>query len=121
MSDFQPPRERLREHGRVPNFRNLPRDVGVRFAGCNRRRLYDRFSMGRPPQAVRIAGLPEPSETAATGRLRALWLPTDLIRGSGSGPLAVLNGEDRSFDARGQVKLGKDMAHVELDGVVTDV
>jgi tRNA 2-thiouridine synthesizing protein E len=54
-------RERYREDGHTPNFRNLLKDFAARVRpGTDSKYLYDLFPAGPAKQGVKIAGLPKP-------------------------------------------------------------
>lgn len=53
-------REKFREDGHTPNFRNMMKDLEDLLPGCDSKKVYDLFPMGPAKQGVKIAGLPKP-------------------------------------------------------------
>ena len=54
-------REKYREDGQTPNFRNMLKDFTERVRpGTDSKYLYDLFPTGPAKQAAKIAGLPKP-------------------------------------------------------------
>lgn len=53
-------RERYREDGHTPNFRNMLKDVQELIPGMDNKALYDLFPMGPAKQGAKVAGLPQP-------------------------------------------------------------
>jgi tRNA 2-thiouridine synthesizing protein E len=53
-------RERFREDGHTPNFRNMLKDVQELIPGMDSKALYDLFPLGPAKQGARVAGLPQP-------------------------------------------------------------
>jgi tRNA 2-thiouridine synthesizing protein E len=53
-------RDRYREHGHTPNFRNMLKGVAEIIPGCDSKALYDLFPMGPAKQGAKVAGLPQP-------------------------------------------------------------
>jgi tRNA 2-thiouridine synthesizing protein E len=54
-------REKYREDGQTPNFRNLLKEFADRVRpGTDSKYLYDLFPTGPAKQAAKIAGLPKP-------------------------------------------------------------
>ncbi len=54
-------RERYREDGQTPNFRNMVKDFDASHPGRDwKQHLYELFPMQPARQAVRVAGLPKP-------------------------------------------------------------
>lgn len=54
-------RDKYREDGHTPNFRNFMKDVAELMPGADSKRMYDLFPKDGPAkQAVKIAGLPKP-------------------------------------------------------------
>jgi tRNA 2-thiouridine synthesizing protein E len=53
-------RERFREDGHTPNFRNMLKDVQALIPGMDSKALYDLFPLGPAKQGCRVAGLPQP-------------------------------------------------------------
>lgn len=53
-------RDRYREHGQTPNYRNMLKDLAERLPQYDSKTLYDLFPGGPAKQAVRVAGLPKP-------------------------------------------------------------
>ncbi len=54
-------RDRYREDGHTPNFRNMLKAVAEEvLPGCDSKALYDLFPTGPAKQACKIGGLPQP-------------------------------------------------------------
>ncbi len=53
-------RERFREDGHTPNFRNMLKDVQELIPGMDSKALYDLFPLGPAKQGAKVAGLPQP-------------------------------------------------------------
>ena len=54
-------REKYREDGQTPNFRNMLKEFAERVRpGTDSKYLYDLFPAGPAKQAAKIAGLPKP-------------------------------------------------------------
>ncbi len=54
-------RDRYREDGHTPNFRNFMKDMAEVMPGVDTKGMYDLFPKDGPAkQAVKIAGLPKP-------------------------------------------------------------
>jgi len=53
-------RERYREDGHTPNFRNMLKDVQELIPGMDSKALYDLFPLGPAKQGAKVAGLPQP-------------------------------------------------------------
>ena len=54
-------RDRYREDGHTPNFRNMLKAVAEEvLPGCESKALYDLFPTGPAKQACKIGGLPQP-------------------------------------------------------------
>lgn len=53
-------RERFREDGHTPNFRNMLKDLQELIPGTDSKALYDLFPLGPAKQGCRVAGLPQP-------------------------------------------------------------
>lgn len=54
-------RDKYREDGHTPNFRNFMKDMAELMPGADSKRMYDLFPKDGPAkQAVKIAGLPKP-------------------------------------------------------------
>jgi tRNA 2-thiouridine synthesizing protein E len=54
-------REKYREDGQTPNFRNMLKEFAERVRpGADSKYLYDLFPTGPARQAAKIAGLPKP-------------------------------------------------------------
>ena len=54
-------RDKFREEGKTPNFRNFMKDIEEVIPGADSKLMYDLFPQDGPAkQAVKIAGLPKP-------------------------------------------------------------
>jgi tRNA 2-thiouridine synthesizing protein E len=53
-------RERYREDGHTPNFRNMVKGLQEVMPGADNKALYDLFPMGPAKQGAKVAGLPQP-------------------------------------------------------------
>ena len=54
-------RDRYREDGHTPNFRNMLKEVSESvIPGCDSKALYDLFPTGPAKQSCKIGGLPQP-------------------------------------------------------------
>ena len=53
-------RERYREDGHTPNFRNMLKDIQEIMPGADSKSLYDLFPLGPAKQGAKVAGLPQP-------------------------------------------------------------
>jgi len=53
-------RDRYREDGHTPNFRNMAKDLQSVLPGCDSKSLYDLFPLGPAKQGVKVAALPQP-------------------------------------------------------------
>ena len=54
-------REKFREEGKTPNFRNFMKDMETVLPSVDSKKMYDLFPHDGPAkQAVKIAGLPKP-------------------------------------------------------------
>lgn len=53
-------RDKYREDGHTPNYRNMLKEISELHPGWDNKRLYDLFPLGPAKQGVRIAGLTKP-------------------------------------------------------------
>ena len=54
-------RDKYRDEGKTPNFRNFMKDMEEVMPGADSKKMYDLFPQDGPAkQAVKIAGLPKP-------------------------------------------------------------
>jgi len=53
-------RERFKEDGHTPNFRNMLKDLQEIMPGVDSKAVYDLFPMGPAKQGAKVAGLPQP-------------------------------------------------------------
>ena len=53
-------RERFKEDGHTPNFRNMLKDLQDIMEGVDSKALYDLFPLGPAKQGAKVAGLPQP-------------------------------------------------------------
>lgn len=53
-------RDKYREEGHTPNFRNMLKDLHEIFPECDSQMLYGLFPMGPAKQGAKVAGLPQP-------------------------------------------------------------
>ncbi len=67
-------RERFREDGHTPNFRNMLKDVQELIPGMDSKALYDLFPLGPAKQGAKVAGLPQPARVVLVERARTRGL-----------------------------------------------
>jgi tRNA 2-thiouridine synthesizing protein E len=53
-------RDKYREDGHTPNFRNMVKELQEVLPGCDSKALYDLFPLGPAKQGAKVAGLPQP-------------------------------------------------------------
>ncbi len=53
-------RERYREDGHTPNFRNMVKGLQEVLPGCDSNSLYELFPLGPAKQGAKVAALPQP-------------------------------------------------------------
>ncbi|MGE5616900.1 MAG: TusE/DsrC/DsvC family sulfur relay protein [Bacillota bacterium] len=53
-------REKYREQGHTPNFRNMLKDLQEIIPECDSKALYDLFPLGPAKQGAKVAALPQP-------------------------------------------------------------